>query len=327
MTVRFYSSLDSGAPALSGSRFVDKLKSVLLGCLVNGYSSKPAAGWSVAHSHADGFTLSNGEGYINFANGNSGNSVSVYLLESLTGTATAIPTGDNRRSGPWEDGATETDRQWLYWSDHAAANPHWAVIADDKTVFISFGAAITSLDFNVSGRATSLYFGRYLNASGLPSFCALGGGNTGSANSLFTECMVGTMLRNPLTGLVSQGASPRYTPGVGVINALPDTTTRNNCVFDRFTPVRVAMMGYGSGISGAITVASSIYCGRLRGVVYDPYLAGLRATLAHGLLGAGTTWQDRVKLISLPGGGQFLPVYGVWVEPGVFVSMDPLDWE
>ena len=83
MTIRYYSSLDDGAPllpAVSSQRFIDNLRIVLINCLVTGYASKPGAGWTLAHDHPDGFTLSNGEGYINFVSVNSSN-VAIYLLE------------------------------------------------------------------------------------------------------------------------------------------------------------------------------------------------------------------------------------------------------
>ncbi len=68
MTVRMYSSLDAGAPTLpnlSSQRLIDNLKIVLKACLVDGYGSQAAAGWTVGHEHADGFSLGNGDGFIN----------------------------------------------------------------------------------------------------------------------------------------------------------------------------------------------------------------------------------------------------------------------
>ena len=44
MTVRIYKSTDSGAPTLTGQAF--SLISLLLACLVDGYGSKAAAGWT-----------------------------------------------------------------------------------------------------------------------------------------------------------------------------------------------------------------------------------------------------------------------------------------
>lgn len=48
MTVRIYRSTDSGAPTLSGE--AGKLINVLDACLVNGYGSKAAAGWTKPYS-------------------------------------------------------------------------------------------------------------------------------------------------------------------------------------------------------------------------------------------------------------------------------------
>lgn len=66
MAITHYSSLDAGAPVLSGSVY-NRVKQILLACLVNGYGSKPAAGWTIGHQSADGngFSLGNGDGFIN----------------------------------------------------------------------------------------------------------------------------------------------------------------------------------------------------------------------------------------------------------------------
>ena len=112
MTIRIYSSLDTGAPILpnrSSQRLIDNLLIVLKACLVDGYTGKPSAGWTLAHAHANGFSLSNGEGIISFVH-NAANAVQVYLMEAITNGSAALPEGVNRRSGPWFEGATTSNR-------------------------------------------------------------------------------------------------------------------------------------------------------------------------------------------------------------------------
>lgn len=325
MTVRFYSSLDSGAPVLSGSRAYDKIKQILRACLVDGYGGKVAAGWTVGHEHADGFSLGNGEGFANLVAVNT-LSTDLYLMESITSGATALASGYNRRSGAWYDGSSVTTRQTLYWATHTGSNPHWAVVADGKTFVLSLGAGFTGVDSNNTGGLLQLYVGKYLNASGLPGFCAVGG-FPGNGQAMFFECTAGTCLRHPLTGLVEQGVTPYYFGGVGTFGAAQAAEVRANCVVDKISAVRGSLMAVGAGLSGFTAPATAIYAGRLRGMLFDPYLAGLRASQVHGLLGVGAAWQDRVRLISMPNGDQWLPFYGNLTEPGGFVSMNPLDWE
>lgn len=325
MTVRFYSSLDAGAPTLSGSRGYDKIKQILKACLVDGYGSKVPAGWTVGHEHADGFSLGNGEGFVNLvAVGTT--TADLYLMESITSGAAALAAGYNRRSGAWYDGSSVTGRQSLYWATHTGSNPHWAVVADDKTLILNLGAGFTGVDSNNTGGILQLYAGKYLNASGLAGFCAVGGWN-GNGQGMFFECPAGTCLRHPLTGVVDQGVSPYYYAGVGTFGAAGGAEVRANCVVDKLSAVRSSLMAAGAGLSGATLFTTAIYAGRLRGVVFDPYLAGLRASQVHGLLGVGTAWQDRVKLITMPNGEQWLPFYGNQQDPGGFISLNPLDWE
>jgi hypothetical protein len=51
MTVRLYKSTDASAPSLTGQ--TGSLVALLDACLVNGYGSKPAAGWTKAYSAAN----------------------------------------------------------------------------------------------------------------------------------------------------------------------------------------------------------------------------------------------------------------------------------
>jgi hypothetical protein len=326
MTVRFYSSLDTGAPVLSGTRLIDQVKLVLMACLVNGYGSKSAAGWTVGHEHADGFSLSNGEGFVNFVHQSTG-TYAVYIMESITDGSSALAGGYNRRSGPWYDGSSATARQYIYATPFVSgSNPHWSVVADGKTAILLLGASLTSADAISGASAASHYFGRYLNASGLGGFCSLGGGSGTTTSSKFFSDGAGMALRHPLTGVVEQGVGASYHAGAGAFGGLTTTSTRAATVLDRVQSARAPLLCYGPGVSGGTSASSAIYGGLLRGVVFEPYLCSGRPSEVFPALGSANTWQARVTLIPLSGGREWSPFYGIVSEPGGFVSLDPADW-
>lgn len=326
MTVRAYSSLDSGAPALSGSRLIDRLRQVLMACLVDGYGSKPGAGWTVGHNHADGFSLGNGEGFINFVH-QSGSVVTVYVMESITSGAAALAVGDNRRSGPWYEGSTQTGRQYLVCGSVVnGSSPHWSVVADALTVSLLVSGSAASADLSgVAGNAATLHFGRYINPSGLHAFCSLGGSPvTSGANDAWG--FQGMALRHPLTGVVEQGLDPRYRASAAAFSNAGGATARNSNVIDKLHPVRAAIECYGAGVSGGTNTSAAIYAGRLRGIIADPFMACLPASQLLPLLGGANTWQGRVTLLTLPGGKQVMPFMPTTAERSAFVSLDPADW-
>src|SRR5690554_905497 len=104
MTVRFYSSYDTGAPAPSGSSAtaLEGLRTILMACLVDGYNEKPRAGWTVGHSVDTGFSLGNGDGFINVVADDSRN-CAIYIMEQITSGLTGLAEGINRRSSDWSD--------------------------------------------------------------------------------------------------------------------------------------------------------------------------------------------------------------------------------
>lgn len=321
MTIRFYSSLDTGAPALSGSP-IDRIRQILLACLVNGYGTKPAAGWVIGHQNALGFSLGNGDGFISFADSN-GNSYTAKPLETITGTSGGHATGNNEQYSALH-----------YNVGYVGANVHWYVIADDKTVIYYIGGNGTTADLpgvSAGANGSAHYFGRYLNGSGLgPTFCSLGGSANASpwiprlSNSANTS--YGSALRNPFTNLIDQGANPRYALAC---NGYRGWTigTASKLILQRITPIRAAVMCFGAGLSGAIQDTSMVFAGLLRGVVGDPVLSGALLSEVLALFGQPNTWQQRVRPITLPNGKQWVPLYPHDSEGGYFVSLDPADWE
>lgn len=331
MTIRYYSSLDDGAPllpAVSSQRFIDNLRIVLLNCLVTGYASKPGAGWTLAHDHPDGFTLSNGEGYINFVSVNS-STVAIYLLEALTDTSKAEVQGYNRRSGLWSEGGAQPQRHLHNGSSFAGgSNPKgWCVVADDKTVTLQWLGASTSLDVSYAFGGV-LHFGRYWPAIGDASFCALGGQHLGSSGAYFSIQSSGTTLRNAFDGTIAQG-EPYYRAGLfNESNQNQQQSTIIPAGLPSLRPSRVALVGYGAVLSGSTSGSSGRHCGRLRGLLCEPSLSAAYVSKVLPLLGvANPVWQDKLRPLTLPDGRQWVPLYPHTNDLGAFVSLDPADWE
>lgn len=327
MTIRVYSSLDTGAPALpsvSSQRLFDNLRLVLLACLVNGYAGRPAAGWTVIHDVADGFSLSNGEGVINLV-AVSNMAVAVYLMEAVTDPSTALAGGVNRRSGPWYEGQSTTGRQFFYLTSFTGqiSNKGWVLVADAHSVTLSLQASSTAVDV-APGNAGMLHFGRYYPALGGVGFIALGG-RSGSTTlpEFFKSNSMGTSLRNPYTGAADQGVGPNYWTAVPVDSG---TTVSARA---RFQPrvmrlVRLGVMGHGVGVS--LSASQPAYAGTLRGLVGDPTLSETQLSQVLPALGVSSpTAADRLRALTV-GGRSFVPLYPV-NELGAFVSLDAADWE
>jgi hypothetical protein len=334
MAITVYSSLDTGAPALpstAGQRFIDNLKLIFKACLVDGYGSKPAAGWTVGHDHADGFSLSNGEGYINFVSV-SNNAVAIYLMETLTSGSAALGVGDNRRSGPWYEGQADTGRHYhssSYFTS-TTVNKHWCLVADNRTVTFQWFGSQANVDQGTSYGGL-LHFGAYLPAFGGSGFCALGGstGSGGTAQMFAsTGATPGTMLRNPFDGTVAQGAAPGYRGGVVVETANASLLNKSRLSPLVLRPIRASLMGRGAGISGSTAANSDAHCGLLRGLIAEPSLSDVYLSKVLAVLGIDSpVWQDKLRPLTLPNGKQWVPAYYSAADLGAFVSLDSADWE
>lgn len=334
MTVRVYTSLDTGAPVLSGTQFA-RVRQILLACLVNGYGSKPAAGWTIGHDVANGFSLFNGFGYINFVSGTSNWSHLAYIMEAITDASTALAGGVNRRSAGWYDGSASTERQGFFTGStglNSTQNPYWSVVADDKTCIFFFGGGATSAD-SVGGSCIH-YFGQYINSAGLTgvaAFCSLWG-STSDTNSTAYFYYYGNRasmaLRNPYTGLVAQGDSARYGASIAVHwRGVQGSNATNPVQIARLQPVRAALICFGQGLNGLTNSQYSSTVGYLRGLVSEPTLCCLPLSQCMTLFGLPNTWQGRITPITLPNGKQWLPLYATSNDIGGFVSLDPADWE
>lgn len=203
----FYSSTDTGGPGrnLSGNA-QNRLKQILKACLVDGYGDKPAAGWEMVHEHPQGFSLTNGRGYINFVSDLPGMNASqrtihIYSLSNITGTSNAILEGDGLCSGGYREYMSDPG------SRHATniVNGNilkWIVLADDRT-------------FSIFAQSSVSYSGGVLHAGqlketidGFDPFICLGGWyktfNDYNHDGLFSA---GTCNVNPITGALDLSRS------------------------------------------------------------------------------------------------------------------------
>lgn len=325
MTIRMYSSLDTGAPALSGTYF-NRLRQILTACLVSGYGAKPGAGWTITHSHDQGVAYSNGEGNAYFSYQDDTQRTNAGIIETITDSSSKTPVGDNAYQA--SDGLTASG------GNLSGTNTHWVVVADEKTCIVMFGGGFTGADSTYTGsgaQAMPLYFGRYINALGLsPAFCLLGWTENATPWTgrlgMVTDNVCGRMLRNPFTGLVDQGATPKYALGtyspaeaLAVKTHVPQQS--------RLMPFRPPIMGMGAGISGGTTRAGARPVGWPRGIIMESSLNSSLLSKVLAMFGKADTWQGRVQTIEVAPGKLWVPFWSGPRDMGYFISLDPADWE
>lgn len=334
MAITVYSSLDSGAPAIpndNSRRLIDNLRLVLKACLVTGYPGKPAAGWSVGHDVANGFSLGNGDGFINFVH-SADSTAAIYLMEAITDPTTALAGGLNRRSSHWTDGNASTNRQSLYsffWGQ-GAQSKSWVVVADEKTATVMFQYGVSSLDVGVGNQAAPLHFGRFYPVVGGVGFCALGGSlsQAGSSRLWSDTEWAGTVLRHPFTNLADQGAAPYYS-----VYGRSGLSASSSAALSRLMPrvlqaVRAGLACAGTEMSGSTSFSTGVYGGVLRGLLVDPFIGAARLSQVLPAIGvASPTVADRLRPLTLGGGRQVLPLYPRTDDTGGFVSLSAADWE
>lgn len=137
----FYSSTDTEGPGLNLSgNAQNRLKQILKACLVDGYGDKPAAGWEMVHEHPQGFSLTNGTGYINFVSdlprmNASQRTIHMYSLSNITDTSNAILEGDGLCSGSYRKDNPDTGSR--HSTNLMNGNvTKWIVLADARTFSI-----------------------------------------------------------------------------------------------------------------------------------------------------------------------------------------------
>lgn len=328
-TPHFYCWDDAGSPgrALSGN-LQNRLKQILVPCLVTGYGNKPGAGWTIGHEHPNGFSLINADGnVVNFVSNLAAKSpypsmgprvIHVYAAESLTDSSEAVISGANLCSGPFRAGSPEASgypRHTIHASrglDGNDASLVWTVIADDRTVCISSSTSYSESSGNAEGQF-NLYFGSTLINGGFKNtFVALGGMDQAfSGDSYSGSSFSGgnTSLRNLKTGLAeySQAFCQPYAANTAynytnVIGGVPPSL--------RLQP---PSLWSGGGFVGVV-----------RGCVFDPALAVYgRVGYLKALGFTGTSYADRNKIVTI---GDYQYAYLVGSYGGFIMTNDPDFW-
>lgn len=336
MAVTLYRSTDTGAPVLpnvSSQRAIDNLKLILKACLVDGYGSKPAAGWSISHEVADGITFFNGQGHCNFSHFNN-TAVIVHLMESITDPSTPVPGGSNRRSGIWYDGQSTTARQYITTQLFGTtANKHWFIVADDKTVIMYIGTHNQVDLAGASSNSVVLYIGEFYPVMGGTGFVCLGG-NMSTGMNLPTYLFAistfgGTALRHPLTGLTDQGVQPGYRAW-GPSGPHTNGNTYSNPTAMNLNPqvlqlVRAGVGAVGVGF-GTTNSGQPAFVGHLRGLMVDSPTGYTSCSEFLKMLGVTTpVAADRMQTYTV-GTKEIIPLYISVADSGSVISLDPTDW-
>ena len=130
MTINIYSSLDSGAPVLSGAP--GSSITLLDACLVNGYGSEAAAGWSIAYSGTNQRSYINGRSgtpraylYVNDTIASTDATMRVYSIMNsavdsyMQGvyTGNQVPSSLTISNLPKSITANSTPRNWIMFAD------------------------------------------------------------------------------------------------------------------------------------------------------------------------------------------------------------------
>lgn len=306
-TPQFYSWDDDGSPAraLSGN-LQNRLKQILVPCLVTGYGSKQGAGWTLGHEHPNGFSLINADGnVVNFVSNlpaqapypaMSAQAIHIYAAESLTDTSGAIIDGANLCSGTYRKGMPELanyPRHMLggaiYPFQIQLSTLQWTLVADDKTFILNCSTTTSS-----SGSSTysfTLYTGKsLLDTEVTGNFVVLGGdvANYNVNSNMYAFSLGYSSLINLSTGLAER-VTVGTQPYASTVNINPTLQTAKP--LSRLN-LQQPRLFYGND-----------FVGRLRGVVYDDVLRSLYGWEEYlKVLGfSGTDFTDRGKLVSIDG--------------------------
>lgn len=251
-----YKSTDTSAPVLTGQ--VGSLISLLDACLVNGYGSKTAAGWSKAFSGTNAASYKQGAAsgadcYLdvndNAAGAAGAQEANVRGYEAMTAVATG--------TGPFPTTSQQAS-PGLYIRKSATADAtarDWLVIADDKTfhLFIQTG--------DNAGRYANFSFGEIYSFKSADAYRAAIVGHTASGTALgaLDVTAMSTAATTAFAGLYV----PRVAAGTG-------------------TSVSPCLLGVGTSLYGAPFVGPNAADGN---VYLSRLFLGDAATTAGGLRG------------------------------------------
>lgn len=281
----------AGAPALSYTAnqydvaHFTAFKTILKACLVTGYGSFPAAGWSLVAEGSDYLVLRNGSasGYVCFSW--LGGQTTVYLAETYTGMSGRVMTGDGLKSGAAANNASP-QRINATALAYAANSSTWSLVADDKSFVLALSCAIntSAVELGSSSVNANAPLTLYVGEDSLGHFIAVGGINSSStAPTLSMAVFDGggfTALKNPATGLlVATGSLAIELPGFVSTAAV-------------YTFSGVILLAE-IALCPAVWNGGGVYAGRLRGVCWSPVLARHYSSKAANCLGYVGTMTTR----------------------------------
>jgi len=177
-TVYYYD--DPGAPVLSSGQ--DAFYQIILACLVDGYGSKPAAGWSVVYDDwASGgvasFTNQQQSGVLGVVRSpQAGNAPFLFISEAMLDARTPI----NARSGigiisdigEFSEGSKQQQRPWI----RSLAIGAWCVVANENCAWIFVASSDSDLHrYGASSSRTSNSFMGVCGIGALRDVRGLGG--------------------------------------------------------------------------------------------------------------------------------------------------------
>ena len=209
-TVTVYRSTDTSAPSLTGQ--VGSLTSLLNSCLVVGYGSQPAAGWSSAYSSSYHQVYRNsttdGTGfYLNVDDSGSGSGSSREALMTGFQSATGVGTGTGQfpTSGQLNLGIGSVICRKSNTTDSTVRS--WTLIADD-TVFYLFSE---NGDLNSPVQPSMFIFGDFFSYSSSDSYRCIIVGRNGENNNSYTYAW--ESITNGLAGGTSSPVLTATLPG------------------------------------------------------------------------------------------------------------------
>ncbi|OWP50273.1 hypothetical protein [Pseudomonas nitroreducens] len=320
MAVTIYTHHDAAGPGLNltGTN-LDRLKQILIPCLVNGYAGKPAAGWTLAQSITNGLTLARPSGAaVNFTRTTVWGFM-VYLMESMTSGAASPPTGQNLRSQAYSASSnpSDTNRHWVSFRESDTVRGWFvAATADAFILCIRWGEAVAD-----TALASSLVFfcgaaKLHSGLTGVQNMFALGGeiravSYTSSTQNNQLEGGA-TLLRDPLTGAAISGAGLTASGGPSMLQQFATFYTPMPPALPPSLRLNPLHIGYGTSFVGYVP-----------GILYDNIIGHYEAAGIMAAMGFTPTL-EAWKAPKVVNG------YSVWPIPCpyglLFLTDDPGAW-
>jgi len=334
-----YYSDDAGAPVLTNGQ--DAFYQVLKACLIDGYGSKAAAGWSVvyddwaASGHAS-FTNAGQSGVLGLVRATTTDYPPfMYVAEAMIDAQTAV----NARSGEraiadittdFVEGSSEVTQRPVSYKSHY---PYWCVVANENFAWVWMSSGSTLLTTGLSSLAYSVVgFGAIRHFRGLGdissptlgNFSIFGGTNT---NYMALQSNRGSF--NSAAGGGNNAGTVFY--GLDGQIAVSDNTYSFWPFFQSYAD------GGGGGIGESDTAIielpiyrASVYLVDSRGTRYGNQIGDMPAIYCNAAACVEADWLDRVyvgddlKTQFTIAGKTFFKVRLIYNV--AFLSLDASDW-